>query len=256
MAITNLTNTTWVFKDKPTYATEGTFNINFTSNGENFTSLYAANWGSCVIGYDNYATAYQSGWKNENYKTITITGGDDVENADLIAWLEANTLAAPEFTEVKVPLKIYTDLTEDEFSMLEKDEDSFYLVDDVGVYKGDKLIAKNEKVSVGKSYTFTKENGLIFNESINQFELRFTDIFDKMPSKTLFFITIAFSDGYVGDSPCVNEMANEGYIGPHFVKVDAGGDNYSVVVCSADDENPLTADSIVSITINLVAVFY
>lgn len=141
MAITNLTNTKWVFKEKPTYALNQTFNINFTSNGENFTSLKAKNWGQCYIDYGSVYALSSSGWANENYRTIIITDGADVENADLIAFLEANTLKAPEFTETKTALKIYEDLTAEEYEVLEKDSNSFYLVNENGVYKGEKKIA-------------------------------------------------------------------------------------------------------------------
>lgn len=124
MAITNLTNTRWYLNDTlapmgeyqaPDVGDAGYFTyyqINFTSNDIEFKQL------GCVICEDSawgveeekgelqyfYVTMPESdpyeypydylnsewNWWGEPYRTITITGGEDAENAELIAWLAAN----------------------------------------------------------------------------------------------------------------------------------------------------------------------
>lgn len=116
MPITDLTNTTWVINDAPTINPPRMYlqHINFTSNNIQFTQMF--------IGYipelDNendiwfysdtasYVQAYSSpNWSNQSYRTITITGGTDVTNANLISWLEANATQQTEPTfENKITL--------------------------------------------------------------------------------------------------------------------------------------------------------
>lgn len=167
MAITNLTNTTWELNETLSFESENTWNINFTSyyarpsymGGGEYTEFiglstskpsymgnrevltYTAIDGST---HQVYSASWQSGTTAET-REITITGGDDVENPDLIAFLEANAYNQKplEFSENKTALKIYEDLTEKDYRKLTKDENSFYLVNDVGLYKGEKLIATN-----------------------------------------------------------------------------------------------------------------
>lgn len=92
MAITTLTNTTWVFNETITNTTTADYRINFTSNNENFTTFKLASWGTPVLGYDNSASAYYNGWNNEAYRTITIINGEDVENEKLISFLQSNAV--------------------------------------------------------------------------------------------------------------------------------------------------------------------
>ena len=110
MSVQDLTNTTWIIDDEPTSSidSEGSigwesllFDINFTSNQTNYTSLslYCDYQTSLDISYNNIMVWNgwtQDGrtpppsWTNVNYKTIEITGGDDVNDETLIGWLEAN----------------------------------------------------------------------------------------------------------------------------------------------------------------------
>ena len=173
MAITNLTGTTWRFNETLSFESGFTWNINFNSvalvpsymgGGEktSFTQLktelisYMGN--ACGMSYwsdgmslNVYQAAWNSVYANENSRTIEITGGADVENADLIAFLQANAeqeiLEPPTFSETKTVLKIYEDLSQKEFEVLEKEANSFYLVNGVGLYKGEKLIATNVDTS-------------------------------------------------------------------------------------------------------------
>lgn len=89
----DLTGTTWLFYNNYTdmngpwdYAT---YNINFTSNNTNYTSLGLDTW---TIYYNN-TMAFAPGppqWYNQAYRTISITGGADATNAALYAFISAN----------------------------------------------------------------------------------------------------------------------------------------------------------------------
>lgn len=99
-------------------------------------------------------------------REIEITGGADVENADLIAFLEANgTVTMPlKFTETNTALHIYDKLTPDQYTELEKDPHAFYIVKGVGVYKGSTLIAskadsKGFQVATEEILLYTKDYG-------------------------------------------------------------------------------------------------
>ena len=99
MSITNLTNTVWEFTSLPSYSsTLSTLqkNINFISNGTNYTKImaiteqyddvrlnyYSSSWTQVFNGYNS------TPWVNNNYKTINITGGTDVTDSSLISFLE------------------------------------------------------------------------------------------------------------------------------------------------------------------------
>lgn len=90
----DLTGTTWQIKNSYTELdcpwTTVTYNINFTSNGNNYTSLE----------FDNYTIYYNTtsvftplsgppSWTNQAYRTIAITGGADTGSTELREWLEA-----------------------------------------------------------------------------------------------------------------------------------------------------------------------
>lgn len=94
--ITDLTGTTWQFKNSPDltrFTTETTYNVSFISySNTDYTSI---RFSSSYIRYDRvsggYNAAYTSNnWSDSTYKLITITGGTDVTNSTLIEWLSAN----------------------------------------------------------------------------------------------------------------------------------------------------------------------
>ena len=100
-----------------------------------------------IIKYDD-TVVYENGeWVDSSYQNIEVTGGDDATNAELMAVLQENATFIPNFTETKTALQIYEDLTEEEYNALEKEPNTFYLVNDIGVYKGEKLIATNADIS-------------------------------------------------------------------------------------------------------------
>lgn len=96
MALTNLTGTTWKFNDTIDFSlisSNTTFNINFIIFQSQATSLTIRpndNELVCYVpGLDN-VQIYYNGWSNEDWKIISITGGTDATNSNLITWLKAN----------------------------------------------------------------------------------------------------------------------------------------------------------------------
>lgn len=105
MAISDLTNTTWVFNDKLNIPNGLSYILDFISN-----SSYSSNMRSVVgkkvqLLYDSlivYSDDSVIPWTNEAYKTIKITGGTDATNPNLITWLQANaTKQATPSTDTK-----------------------------------------------------------------------------------------------------------------------------------------------------------
>lgn len=117
MAITNLTNTTWVFKSGEhlkcnSLGIENSFYIDFTSNSTSYHQIYREypeQTDELYYGYKNpnqegtyiivlvytgdpYGDATDFTWYNDNYQTIQITSGEDVYNSDLIEFLSDNAI--------------------------------------------------------------------------------------------------------------------------------------------------------------------
>ena len=95
MAKTDLTNTTWVFNDIITINDNYSWDINFISNNTNFAFIkHSASFSGNLAYLDseqNITGVYGgSKWKNEAYKIIIITGGNNVTDITLISWLQAN----------------------------------------------------------------------------------------------------------------------------------------------------------------------
>lgn len=107
MAVSDLTNTTWVNKDTwSATASLGVFNITgtitYNNSEETFSDMKIGYWylqdddevvsqANCVV-WTLTTQAYKARarYPNEKTFTITITGGTDATNATLITWLEAN----------------------------------------------------------------------------------------------------------------------------------------------------------------------
>ena len=111
-AITDLTGYTWVGNTTLDLATQNPtgedqiYNLSFTDiNNTEYTKIniydnnYDENPANTMEYYkvnDRWKEAYQNYWLDNVYKTITINGGTDATNSNLIAFLESNgTLTAP-----------------------------------------------------------------------------------------------------------------------------------------------------------------
>lgn len=89
--------------DKIKQLSDATFNITFTSNNVEYSKMRLA---EAVSGWDsNWWLFYDGviaysingdGWHAENYRTVNITGGDDVDNPILEQWLKANATKVEE----------------------------------------------------------------------------------------------------------------------------------------------------------------
>lgn len=94
MAITDLTNTKWLWNEDVQSSPQltGNYAINFTSNNISYSLLENSMASSDRMKYDTTTVNYGGIWIDAAYRLIEITGGTDVTNATLIAWLEANAV--------------------------------------------------------------------------------------------------------------------------------------------------------------------
>lgn len=96
----DLTGTTWYFNSSLDYPfVSDNYSLNFTSNSVSYTNLQLDDYSMYYSNPNVTATAYgpQSGppdWTNQNYRTISITGGTDATNAALYAFISANATQA------------------------------------------------------------------------------------------------------------------------------------------------------------------
>ena len=100
---TNTIAGTWVINETTSYTGEFEYNVDFyVVNGtttKNYIGLFAEdNSGTPRLSYRSSSTTtnmvhyFNSGnWAANYYKTITITGGDDIANEDFATWLQSNT---------------------------------------------------------------------------------------------------------------------------------------------------------------------
>lgn len=94
MAITNLRGTKWLLPLTVPFDQQAPFHgadINFTSNGVNYTYLDVGDEQYDVINYGTDSSTltlvYDGGvWADNDYRVVTITGGDDVTNEFVIYW--------------------------------------------------------------------------------------------------------------------------------------------------------------------------
>ena len=124
MAI-DLTGANWVGSTKILFVGDetATYDINFTCNSVSYNSFvinatsgtisYSASGSTTVVYKDN-------AWVNSAYKTIDITGGDDVASAILYNLLKSwGTLTlAKEFNKTKLTFTINYDLSSEEYAKL------------------------------------------------------------------------------------------------------------------------------------------
>lgn len=70
------------------------YSLDFVSNNTSFSVFAMVFQGSLgVMAYGEEQVYFSVvGWYNSAYRTITITGGDDANNPDLIAWIQANAV--------------------------------------------------------------------------------------------------------------------------------------------------------------------
>ena len=88
---------TWYFND--TILSGGDYYVNFINNDNEYVGIRTiSEAGGILLIFIDGLTAFDStwystcsgGWCNQSYRTITITGGDDYDNANFRTWLSAN----------------------------------------------------------------------------------------------------------------------------------------------------------------------
>lgn len=90
---------TWYFNQTISYSNiNKSFGLVFTSNGNTYNDLtlmiisYLGTSVNYIVTGSQTDVAYNNGWADPAYRTITITGGADVKDATLIDFLEANAV--------------------------------------------------------------------------------------------------------------------------------------------------------------------
>lgn len=104
--ITDLNNTTWTINDASDITTPSineTYYINFSDSNDNYTQFKIGKQDTKkAIFYDYDLVLYGGAWVDESYRTITINGGTDATNSNLISWLQNNAIQqiAPQGTQI------------------------------------------------------------------------------------------------------------------------------------------------------------
>ena len=111
MAVTDLTGTTWVFNATVNFLTKRVWIDFIDLNKKQFNSIDKGVNMTMYYGYlddkgdqDGLMAYGASGWLDPAYRTITITGGPDATNTDLITWFESNARQQTVSTKVSVDL--------------------------------------------------------------------------------------------------------------------------------------------------------
>lgn len=81
---------TWYFNERLVLNALGTYQANFTCNGDRFTKIVISNTKTLLYARNSgpALTAYNSGrWRAEEYRTITF---DEEPTGNLLTWLQAH----------------------------------------------------------------------------------------------------------------------------------------------------------------------
>lgn len=177
--VTDLTNTTWVLNSNISFAYwVNRWYINFTSNNTNYTEFYMGDDEEMWIYYSNNQVYYR-GWVNDVYKTISITGGTDVTNANLISFLQNNATQ-------QEPTPIGTEITHQYWSLYH-----FAIMENNQVV-GDTDIEYTILFNQYYNSTFenTEQTGLIFSGMTTNYQHSLVQCVDGS----------TFTDLYIGDT--------------------------------------------------------
>lgn len=152
MAITDLTGTKWVINQSPNVSTPFYYTISFTSDGYWYGGLQVSTlasvtwvryWWPAGEDWDSAYSPEDGGWRSQAYRLISITGGTDATNIDLIAWLETNA------TQVQVD-----DLTDTVWEIV-----SNPIVQGYGHYDIDFTVGSEEYDTIALGYSHASHHG-------------------------------------------------------------------------------------------------
>ena len=174
MSVTTLKGTAWYFNSTIVTTDPVDLHINFEiESGNQYVRLKSVS-SSYVYYYRTesssstvYNSAYLSGWSNDIYRQVYVTGGDDVENATLIAWFEANAVQfAPvlrvKYAEIKKTADAIRGKTGSESSLTWTDGSGFQTAVN-NIYLGNdtrQTTAKSSDLKYGKT-AYSKETEII-----------------------------------------------------------------------------------------------
>ena len=204
--VVDLSGTSWVFNNELNLLSSGDYYLTFNSNNEHYTQITAGVSSSrgFYLRYRDpdfplnvYAyTSYEQEpiWANENYKTISITGGTDATNPDLIVWLSQNAT-------YQVPASSYT-ITIDGTGYSVPAGDTL-LINQSGLY--DSMISTQIFTftpTTGRFFGFntssgqsSPSNGYALNDTFTASENLTLYSVEQQPTKTFDLSTLTLSSG-------------------------------------------------------------
>ena len=184
--ITDLTGTTWVFNNtllaSPYTGYTKTIHVDITCNNVSYdtmllmfsyglepsivTSVYVQNEGesgSVIQIYNDSTGSVDDGWVNDNYKTITFTGGEDIADSDFVSWVQQN--ASIKVYDVVVTYNNSVSICLDDTGTAILDTEGTYLTDDITIEytrpSGSSIIVS--PLSVTSNGTYTASSGTAYS---------------------------------------------------------------------------------------------
>ena len=140
----------------PEYGYSGTITFSASDTNISFTLSYQGPGnGICKYPQDNTWLITQGNFKVSNIKGFKLENVNLAENQTLETinnlvnpYIGTKTSLSLQFTRTKASIKIYEDLTQEEYDALTKEPHAFYLVNGVGIYKGTTLISAGANSSM------------------------------------------------------------------------------------------------------------
>lgn len=122
----DLTNTTWLLKEKPEFIYNKTFSIDFLCNGSAFETIsHLADLDYVVYDTTDVYDPTNEEWLFEGFRTIIISGGLDVDSREFKEWLirnatQINTVTDLTDTTWKIAQIPFSDSTDSQWIFLDK----------------------------------------------------------------------------------------------------------------------------------------
>lgn len=137
MSVADLTGTTWLFDSILDNLSPApiTYHLNFTSNNTSYTTIGWTNNGKSgySVSYDSTQIYTNGVWGNDAYKTITISGGTDATNANLISRIELNATQVITSHDVTISYNNSTIAYLDASGTEILDTACTYMIDDISI---------------------------------------------------------------------------------------------------------------------------
>ncbi len=182
--ITDLTGTAWVFNNtllaSPYTGYTKTIHVDITCNNVSYdtmllmfsyglepsivTGVYVQNEGesgSVIQIYNDSTGSVDDGWVNDNYKTITFTGGEDIADSDFVSWVQQN--ASIKVYDVVVIYNNSVSIRLDDTGTAILDTEGTYLTDDITIEYIKPSAITVSPLSITSNGTYTASSGTAYS---------------------------------------------------------------------------------------------